>query len=68
LARQRELAERLAALELARKQIRATAVAVTGESLTAMGTASLRHELRDPRTLRRAFVLREILGPPVALR
>ena len=25
-------------------------------------------ELRDPAALRRAFVLREILGPPVALR
>jgi hypothetical protein len=68
LARQRELAERLAALELAREQIRATAVAATGESVAAMGSASLRHELRDPRALRRAFVLREILGPPVALR
>jgi hypothetical protein len=25
-------------------------------------------DLRDPEALRRAFVLREVLGPPVALR
>lgn len=29
---------------------------------------ALTHDLRDPAALRRAFVLREVLGPPVALR
>jgi hypothetical protein len=28
----------------------------------------LMDDLRDPQALRRAFVLREVLGPPVALR
>jgi hypothetical protein len=30
--------------------------------------SALGDDLRDPAALRRAFVLREVLGPPVALR
>jgi hypothetical protein len=61
----RELAEQRALV--ARK---AAAVAVTDAAVaqSALAGNELRHDLRDPRSLRRAMVLREILGAPVALR
>lgn len=74
MERQARLAEELRALEAARivearharevldrKMAPRTAVPV-------FATANLRGTLRDPRELRRAVVLREILGTPVGLR
>jgi hypothetical protein len=76
LARQEKLTEEMRALEAARvaEQRRATELTKTRreERATAArettGLGSLREQLRDPRELRRAFVLREVLGAPVALR
>jgi hypothetical protein len=77
LERQQQLADQMRALELARvaEQRRAVNVAATlktaAESETGMLAASrdgLLADLRDPASLRRAFVLREILGAPVGLR
>ncbi len=61
----RELAEQRALM--ARK---AAAVAVSDAAVvqSALAGNELRHDLRDPRSLRRAMVLREILGAPVTLR
>lgn len=75
LKHQRELAERL-------RQIRETKATTTGGAaatrarISAKGAAkppaqvpvSIRRSLRDPREVRRAFVMREILDPPVSLR
>ena len=50
---------------------RRAAVVAEGEAVVArrdLVSNELRHDLRDPRSLRRAMVLREVLGPPVALR
>lgn len=43
---------------------------IADQARTAAGTegGTLGDDLRDPVTLRRAFILREVLGPPVALR
>jgi hypothetical protein len=68
LARQRELAERLAVLEQARQRAAANAAALTGTSPATRGVRNLRGDLRDPAALRRAIVLNELLGPPAALR
>jgi hypothetical protein len=68
LARQRALAERLAALEQARQRATATAAGLTGVGPAARGVRNLRGDLRDPVALRRAIVLNELLGPPAALR
>ena len=38
------------------------------ETENAVARGALRDELRDPAALRRAFILREVLGPPLALR
>ena len=38
------------------------------ETTGSQAAASVRDDLRDPQALRRAFILREILSPPVALR
>ncbi len=40
----------------------------TGDHAAAAARSALGDDLRDPDVLRRAFILREILGPPVALR
>ena len=40
----------------------------TNETDNATARGELRDEIRDPAALRRAFILREVLGPPVALR
>jgi len=59
LADQRALAER-----------RAAAVVVTQAAVArhALAGDELRRDLRDPRSLRRAMILREVLGAPVGLR
>lgn len=75
LKHQQDLAERL-------RQIRATKATTTGGAaatrarIASKGAAkatrpvphTLRGRLRDPAEVRRAFVLREVLGPPVGLR
>ena len=77
VARQEELAEQMRLLEeargLARRRAAEIAAARKAESeseagvlATARGT--LLADLREPQSLRRALVLREVLGPPVALR
>lgn len=77
LARQEQLAEELRVLEeaQARAQRRAAEVVATrkagresetGRLVTARGT--LLADLSEPQSLRRAFVLREVLGTPVGLR
>ena len=40
----------------------------SGMEAAVVARSALAEDLRDPATLRRAFILREILGPPVALR
>lgn len=77
--RQAELLEQQAALEAQLQQAREMKVAalrrhefetkISAESTAATGRQTvLLEELRRPDSLRRAMVLREILGPPVALR
>ena len=82
LERQRQLAEQLEQLEAQRREARRQAARLQEEralvasvdrsaSLPAgagIGSRSVAAELRDPRALRRAFVLREVLSEPVALR
>jgi hypothetical protein len=75
LERQARLAEQLRALEAARQaeQRRAAEIAVRrAQPVAAAGPrdarADWRDKLRDPGELRRAIVLREILGQPVGLR
>lgn len=79
LERQRKLAEQLEQLGEQRRAARREAQsafdsteqqAATSQTAKAAGVGArlLSAELRDPRTLRRAVVLREVLGPPVALR
>ena len=71
LASQRELAEQLAALKQRRAvregQETALATAVAGQGRTGDET-SLLSDLRNARSLRKAIVLREVLGNPVGLR
>ena len=76
LERQQKLAEQIRTLDEARVATgRRAAQAVTQRenALASSSAASAPHalwlgNLRDPQTLRRAFVLREVLGPPVGLR
>ena len=77
LERQRKLAGKLRLLEEAREldQRRADRVAVTAGVAARSEAVMLRTlrarldaDLRDAESLRRAFVLREVLGPPVGLR
>jgi hypothetical protein len=78
LDRQRRLAEQLEELEARRSEARRMAsqtrgdgtaqVTTTSSGGVAVGSRSIAAELRDPRALRRAFVLREVLSAPVALR
>ena len=82
LRRQRELEEQLRAAEAQRAEARRRAQEIMGKDIGAPGSqkrawgstnvrtagASVREELKDPGALRRAFVLREVLGPPVGLR
>ena len=79
LENQRALAEQLAALKLRRAETGRTARSLREgiDELTAAGNAELREaseevsllsELRNARSLRKAIVLREVLGTPVGLR
>ncbi len=80
LERQRKLAEEMAALAAARaaaeRRAAELAKAAAGDAVRLSSAAaaasaareSLREDLRDPKSLRRAVLLREVLGPPVALR
>jgi hypothetical protein len=64
LEEQRALVQRRAAQIAAEK----TAEARSGAGVQAAARDRTLGDLRDPEALRRAFVLREVLGPPVALR
>ena len=77
LERQEQLAAQLKALEDARADAkRRAAHVVEGKRVTAESEPALRSaargqlltDLADPKSLRRAFVLREVLGAPVGLR
>jgi hypothetical protein len=77
LARQRALQEQLEALAERRAALAASRsespVAATAVAAGPVGTASpksgaLLRDLRNPESVRRAIVLREELGPPLALR
>ncbi len=75
MARQEQLAAQMRALEYSRANALRRAESVAQEAATAardrdlaMQRAGWIADLREPQGLRRAFVLREVLGPPVALR
>lgn len=77
LERQQQLADQMRALELARatEARRASAVSVAVKTasesrggMLASARVDLLADLREPSSLRRAFVLREVLGTPVGLR
>ena len=75
LERQRQLAEQMRELEVARQQqVRKAANLIEADAIgtAAASSAAKRDEilgdLRDPATARRAILLREILGVPVGLR
>ncbi len=75
LERQRRLAEQMEQLEEQRVAARRAARQMgndpaSGSATTggAIGGRSVAVELRDPRALRRAFVMSEVLSPPIALR
>jgi len=73
LERQRLLAEQLATLQAERAAVRrraeeAAATAAVRAAGVARASGRLVEELRDPGALRRAVLLREVLGTPVGLR
>ncbi len=76
LERQRELAEQLAALKTARHvEVNRASWAVSRPPETEAEAVAARaddvhglRELRNARSLRKAMILREVLGPPAALR
>ena len=77
LERQQKLADELRSLEETRSRLqrRAASLAADKEALAqtepeqrVAGRDRLLGDLRDPQSLRRAFLAREILGPPVGLR
>ncbi len=72
LERQRVLAEQLAALQAervaARRRAEEVSAAVAERAVAARAPARLMEDLRDPAALRRAVLLREVLGTPVGLR
>lgn len=72
LERQRQLEDQMRELDAARKAAQRKAMAVAAQS-AAQPAATEREggllaDLRGARNLRRAIVLREVLGPPVGLR
>jgi len=67
LAEQLRLADELKASVARRTQFQTEAAGKEEAARTAVRSA-LGDDLRDPAALRRAFILREVLGPPVALR
>lgn len=73
LEEQAALAERLQEAEQMKlaAQKRARYEAATADQTTvarSLSRSTVLDDLRDPAALRRAFILREVLGPPVALR
>ena len=74
LERQRVLAEQMAALQARRTAVNREAQAVrapdakTTVAAKPLRELSLLQNLRNARSLREAIILREVLGPPVALR
>ena len=81
LERQRRLEEQLAELEKQKREARRAAQALAEAGATSVrsagtaeaggagiGSRSVGRELRDPKAVRRAMVLREVLGTPVGLR
>jgi hypothetical protein len=71
LERQRELAEQLEALASTRRIVERKAAAIVAHAKAQEPSpirGELMHELRGAHNLRRAMVLREVLGPPVGLR
>lgn len=79
LRQQQDLADHFRQLREAKDRVRtstsggaaATRARVAGKGVpqaASAATPSLRRQLRDPGQLRRAVILREILGPPVGLR
>lgn len=78
LARQRMLEERMREMEatkVARENLQRMQAALLAKKRSALNEAStppstgrLGRALRNPQELRRAIVLREVLGPPVSLR
>jgi hypothetical protein len=72
LERQRRLSEQMAELERTRLAEKRAAHAITTDTVavarvTRVGS-NWRSDLRDKEGLRRAMILREVLGPPAALR
>ena len=72
LERQRLLAEQLAAVQAervaGRRRAEEATAAVAERAVAARAPARLMEDLRDPAALRRAVLLREVLGTPVGLR
>jgi type IV secretory pathway VirB10-like protein len=72
LERQRKMQERLKALRDSQKATSAAAKTLAKKKTRATGPVAspskLRDRLRDPKEVRQAIVMREILGPPVGLR
>lgn len=76
MQRQEKLAEEMKRLEEVRRAEARRAAEITNQrkafahagSSTPAGGSEWMRELRDAKNIRRAIVLREILGPPVALR
>jgi hypothetical protein len=77
LERQQKLADEMRALEEERQRLQRQAASLASAKATAAqsgpsprsaGLGRLLEDLRDPQSLGRAFVAREVLGPPVALR
>lgn len=60
-------AQRMKASALKRSEFE-TATADHSKAARTLSRAGVLDDLRDPAALRRAFILREVLGPPVALR
>lgn len=67
LAEQLKQAKEMKAAALRRQQYEAE-IADKQVAAVVAQTGALKDDLRNPAALRRAFVLREVLGPPVALR
>ncbi len=71
LERQRVLQERMKELERQRSQTKQRAASVSRKRTArkpSKGMRSLQDDLRQTGSLRRAIVLREVLGPPVSMR
>lgn len=66
--RQREMMERLKTLRAERAAAAQKGAPRTTRTTASSGNAGLRSRLRDKNEIRRAIVLREILGPPAGLR